>query len=79
MEIKNLEDVTRFFKYLTEERRVSFHPDDDFESYVHIGTGLPTFTPEECREFNSAMQQCFQVCQSVGEDIYLIGLQTLNI
>lgn len=78
MEINNLVDVTRFFKYLTEERHVSFHPDDDFSSYVNIETGRPTFTPEECREYNAAMQQCFQVCQSVGEDIYLIGLETLK-
>ena len=38
MEIKKLVDVTNFFKYLKEERKVIFHPDDDFESYVNIET-----------------------------------------
>lgn len=78
MRIEKLVDVTRFFKYLAEERRVSFHPDDDFECYVNIETGEPTFTPDECKVYNEAMHQCFQVCQSVGEDIYLIGLETLK-
>ena len=78
MRIDNLEDVTRFFKYLAEKRKVAFHPDDDFECYVNIEPGEPPCPPEECREFNAAMQQCFQVCQSVGEDIFLIGLETLK-
>lgn len=75
MEIKNLEDVTRFFKYLKEERKVIFHPDDDFESYVNIETLEPTFTTEECKEYNDAMLQCFDVCEAEGVDIYLIGLE----
>ena len=75
MEIKNLEDVIRFFKYLKEERKVIFHPDDDFESYVNIETLEPTFTPEECKEYNDAMLQCFDVCEAEGVDIYLIGLE----
>ena len=79
MEIKNLEDVTRFFKYLKEERKVIFHPDDDFESYVNIETMEPTFTPEECKEYNDAMLKCFEVCENEGVDIYLIGLETLKI
>ena len=78
MEIKSIADVTRFFKYLTEERHVSFHPDDEFECYVHMETGEPTFTPEECREYNAAMLQCFEVCKAEGVDIYLIGLETLK-
>lgn len=78
MEIKKLEDVTRFFKYLKEERKVIFHPDDDFESYVNIETLESTFTPEECKEYNDAMLQCFDVCEAEGVDIYLIGLDILT-
>lgn len=78
MRIENLEDVKRFFKYLTVERRVSFHPDDDFECYVNMETGEPTFTPDECKEYNAAMLQCFEVCGAEGVDIYLIGLETLK-
>ena len=77
MRIENLEDVTRFFKYLKEERKVIFHPDDDFESYVNIETLEPTFTPDECKEYNAAMLQCFEVCGEEGVDIYLIGLDIL--
>ena len=78
MRIENLVDVTRFFKYLAEKRKVAFHPDDDFESYVNIETGEPTFTPDECKVYNKAMQQCFEVCEEEGVDIYLIGLDILT-
>lgn len=75
MEIKNLVDVTNFFKYLKEERKVIFHPDDDFKSYVNIETLEPAFTPEECKEYNDSMLKCFDVCEAEGVDIYLIGLE----
>lgn len=75
--IKTIADVRNFFEHLTQERKVSFHPDDDFESYINIDTNEPTFTAEECKRYNEAMQQCFDVCQAEGEDIYLIGMDAL--
>lgn len=32
--IKTIDDVKRFFHHLTSERKLSFHPDDDFSDYV---------------------------------------------
>lgn len=75
MEIKNIDDVHRFFSYLTEERKTIFHPDDSFDQYVNMKTGELTFTDEECKEFDEAMEQCFRVCEECKEDIYGIGLR----
>ena len=77
MEIKTIEDVKKFFQYLSGERKVIFHPDDDFEQYVNMETLERTFTPEECDKFNVMMQKCFEVCEAEGEDIYLVGIETL--
>lgn len=75
--IESVADVREFFRHLTEERSVNFHPDDPFDCYVERDTGKPTFTPEECLEYDAAMQRCFEVCEREGEDIYLIGIDEL--
>lgn len=56
---------------------VEWSLDDAFENYINWETKEPTFTPEECKKYNEAMQQCFDVCQAEGEDIYLIGIDAL--
>lgn len=77
MTIETVRDVKKFFQYLMEELRVNFHPDDDFESYVDMETSEPSFTPEECKKYNDAMQKCFEVCEAEGVDIYSIGIEVL--
>lgn len=77
MQIQTISDVYEFFRYLAEDRKVSFHPDDSFDSYINIETHEPTFTPEECAEYDDAMEKCFDVCARSGIDIYEIGIDCL--
>lgn len=44
--IKSVEDVKAFFHYLVDERKVNFHPDDDFADYINYDDKTPTFTIE---------------------------------
>ena len=37
-EINTVGDVEEFFRYLRDERKVTFHPDDDFCCYVNRDT-----------------------------------------
>lgn len=71
-EIKTLQDVVEFAKHLVEVESLSFHPDDDFKDYVKIGTGEPSYTPEEAEIRNNLMNQAFDVCAKAGAEIYEI-------
>ena len=68
--IKTIEDVEDFAKYLYNERGVAFHPDDDFAEYENLETHEPTFSLHEVSLFNTLMEQCFDVCEHNGKDIY---------
>ena len=61
-QISSESDAADFFRYLYLEASVMFHPDDSFEGYVNIKTGEPSFTPEQCKKFNTLMDQAFAVC-----------------
>ena len=76
-EINTVSDVEEFFRYLRDERKVAFLPDDDFCCYINRDTGEPTFTDEEVATFNAMMNQCFDVCETNGKDIYEIGCAVL--
>ncbi|MBL7810931.1 MAG: hypothetical protein JNL57_01795 [Bacteroidetes bacterium] len=77
-QIKNPEDVSTFAKILIQEG-VSFHPDDDFESYINFKTGLPLYTPEEAQQRDMLMNACFTICEENGIDIYDHMLETFLI
>jgi hypothetical protein len=68
-EIKNLEDVADFMHCLIEES-VNVHPDTDFNDYVHMETGEPTYKPKEAALRNLLMEQAFEVCEHNHKDIY---------
>lgn len=68
-EIKNRHDVESFMKQLVAEG-TNAHPDEDFNNYINMGSGLATYTPEEAGLRNTLMTQCFDVCESDGTDIY---------
>ncbi|MVN91461.1 hypothetical protein [Mucilaginibacter aquatilis] len=70
-EIKDLQDVAAFMHCLIEES-VNAHPDDSFSDYVHIDTGLPTYTNEEAALRNRLMEQAFEVCEGNHADIYSV-------
>jgi hypothetical protein len=71
-EIKTLQDVVEFAKYLVEVESLNFHPDDDFKDYVKIETSTPTYTAEEAEIRNNLMNQAFDVCNKAGVEIYEI-------
>lgn len=67
--IQTIEDVKNLAKQIIVEG-VSFHPDDDFSDYVNIKTNKPCYTPEEAEIRNNLMNECFNICDKEGVDIY---------
>ena len=76
--INSVKEVEKFFQYLVEERKLNFHPDEDFINYVSYSSGERTFTDEECQLYNRLMDERFDVCKKAGVDIYEVGMSTFN-
>ena len=76
--IKSVEDVKTFFHHLVDERKVNFHPDDDFADYICYGDKTPTFTKEDVGIYNRLMSEAFDVCETEGADIYDISFDELS-
>ncbi len=72
--INSVKDVEVFFRYLVVERKVNFHPDDDFANYVSLKDHTPTFSDEEVAIYNRLMDESFEVCKKASVDIYGIGM-----
>lgn len=72
-EIKSLKDVSEFIIQLVREG-LNYHPDDDFENYVNMETGKPTYTPEQVSLRNRLNLQCFNICETAGADLYDISM-----
>lgn len=77
--ISTIKDVENFFHHIVAERKVNFHPDDRFDVYVNTETKEPTFTPEECTIYDRLMDEAFEVCEQNGLDIYLLGLNEMQL
>ena len=75
--ILSVDDVKMFFHHLVEERKVNFHPDDDFANYVSLKDHTPTFSDEEVVIYNRLMDESFDVCDKSNIDIYEIGIEFL--
>lgn len=76
--LQTVKDVETFFRHLVFERKVNFHPDDVFESYVNTETKEPSFSSPQCDVYNRLMDESFEVCDKEGVDIYEIGLNELQ-
>lgn len=76
--ILTIEDVKFFAKQLTAEG-LSFHPDDDFNNYINFTNNKPSYTKEEADIRNELMNECFDVCEKDGLDIYEIMMEELLI
>lgn len=76
--IESIEDVKSFAFLLKTVHKLNFHPDEDFEDYVDYKTNQPSFTPEQCKTYNEAMEKCFDVCETNGVDIYELMGEVLN-
>lgn len=77
--ISTVEDVEMFFDHIVKERKINFHPDNNFEDYVCIETHEPSFTPDECKLYNRLMEDCFCICDQTNVDIYEIGIKALGL
>ncbi len=77
-QIKTSKDVAAFATQLISEG-VSFHPDDDFNSYVHFKTNKRFYSGKEAALRNRLMESCFEVCDKEGTDIYSIMLEVTLI
>jgi len=75
--IKTINDVGHFFRHLIQNENLNLHPDEDFRNYIHVETGLPSYTQEEADFRNKLMETCFEVCCRENGDIYAIGLEML--
>lgn len=73
-EIKTLDDVKEFVHQLMAEG-LNYHPDDDFDNYVNMQTGEPSYLPAEASLRNQLNDQCFEVCEASGADIYDISME----
>ncbi len=72
-QFSTITDVKDFAEYISSERKVAFHPDDNFFDYVYLkGTnkGKPCFTEEESGLFNRLMDNCFTICEKANVDVY---------
>jgi len=76
--IESLEEVVLFMKELVAEG-LNYHPDDDFEDYINMETGVPSYTSEEAALRNKLNEQCFEVCEKNNKDIYDISMEIFLI
>lgn len=77
-QINTVDQVKEFFDYLAMERKVNFHPDDDFSDYINLSTNEPTFNAEEVAIFNTLMDEAFEVCETNQTDIYQLSNATIQ-
>ena len=76
--ITSVADVKAFFHHLVDERKVNFHPDDDFADYISNNDKTPTLTDDEVILYNRLMEESFDACEAAGVDIYELSLQELE-
>lgn len=72
--IQTLADVSAFAKQIISEG-VSFHPDDNFNDYINFETREPCYSKAEAEKRNELMNECFEICEKEGVDIYDIMLE----
>ena len=63
--------MNRWF-YKMQKAGLLYHPDEPAENIVNVVTGSPTFTPDECRSLNAAVERMFEVH---GDRVYDVGLR----
>ena len=68
--ITSITEVEEFAQFLFNQKKLAFHPDDDFAEYVSMGTNEPLFNSEEIVLFNQLTEECFKVCETANVDIY---------
>lgn len=71
-------DVSEFIYSCIHELNLNFHPDTDFHEYFtnddSSSIDTPAFTSEEAEELQKSLDECFEVCDVEGVDIYELAL-----
>lgn len=70
-DIFTVQQAEEFMRQLVREG-TNAHPDEDFNNYIHMATGLATYTAGEAAARNRLMEQCFGICEAAGLDVYNI-------
>lgn len=74
-DIKTKEDVREFSRYVIEELKCNYHPDDSFSDMVNLETREDTFDEEAARYMDEVNERCFEVA---GDAYYEIDLETFD-
>ncbi len=72
-EINNIEDVDKFISLIV-KAGLNFHPDERAEDYVHMSSGLKTFTEDEAKQFDNLVAKC----STYDLDLYEITVKYLE-
>ena len=68
--IETIQDVKDFAEYIKVVDNAAISPDDSFSEYANYKTLELTYTKEEADKRDKLMEQCFEVCEREGVDIY---------
>ncbi len=78
-QITDIKDVREFAKHLTYIEKLNFHPDNDFNEYINFETRQPSYSENEIKVRNHAMNRCFEICKKENADIYDIMSEHLFV
>lgn len=76
--IDSVDDVVISFHHLVSERKISFHPDDDFIENVFFSSGKPVFSEEEMSLYNRLMRESFDLFEKSNVYIYSLGFDEVR-
>lgn len=70
--ITSKRDVELFADYLVNGLNINIHPDTPFGDYISYQDKTPTFTKQDAEIGDRLMDECFEVCEKCGADVYEI-------
>ena len=76
--IDSVDDVVISFHHLVSERKIIFHPDDDFIENVFFSSGKPVFSEEEMSLYNRLMRESFDLFEKSNVYIYSLGFDEVR-
>ena len=72
IKIEKIGDITKFAKWLIQEKKINFHPDNAFEDYI-TPERKPLFDARESEALENTLEQCRFLAENEGADIYVFG------
>ena len=70
--IASKRDVEVFADYLVNGLNINIHPDTPFGDYISYEDNTPTFTKQDAEVGDRLMDECFELCDKFGIDVYEI-------